>query len=495
MDALSYGAYRNQPPDLEPHHGWINAAQALSWADLRGKVVLIEFWSSGGINSYHALADIDRLAAKHADYLVVIGVHSPKFPIEGDPNHLARAVQKLGLHYPVVNDRDLGIFRAYGIRAWPTAVLVDPEGFVAAVVAGEGNAAQLESAVIQLAEEARSQGALREIPLPRAEACTEEGLLCFPGKVLASSDRIYISDTAHHRVLVTDLDGKIQAVAGCGKPGWEDGGFARARFHSPNGLVLIGSSVFLADTRNHLIRRLDFATQRVETVAGTGTAARNFSIEGSARRTALRSPWDLATANGSLYIAMAGSHQVWLMDPAADTMRAFAGTGNAGLSDGPLLEASFNQPTGLTTDGERLYICDADSSAIRRADLESDGWVVTVVGSGGRFGDEDGTGETVRLQHSQGLAWARGRSLYVADTYNDKIKRLDAAEGQVETLRFQDLDGGSNPRTFWEPGGLSFLPSRRMGGDQLFVADTNHHRIRIANLQRLTVSTLRVREA
>jgi len=420
-----------------------------------------------------------------------VGVHSAKFPNEAASESLAEAVARHGIRHPVVNDGDFAIWQRYGVRAWPTLVLVDPQGYVVGEVAGEGHGPALREAIQGLIAEHRQAGTLRVDGRPfalRHPAPPSESFLAYPGKVLAdvAHHRLFIADSGHHRIVIADPAGQVRAVAGTGEAGIADGPFATARFRHPQGMALAGEHLYVADTENHAIRRLDLRARTVETVAGTGEQAMGRPREGAGRVVALNSPWDLVSRNGTLYIAMAGCHQIWAMELTNGALTPFAGSGREELRDGPRLEAGLNQPSGLATDGQTLFVADSEASAIRVITFADFGRVTTLVGEGlFEFGDVDGTGPAVRLQHPLGIA-VLGGACYIADTYNHKIKRLYPALRGVETVLGTGKPGrgeGAQP-TFFEPGGLSAATGR------LYIADTNNHRICVADLATQTVAVL-----
>ncbi len=391
----------------------------------------------------------------------------------------------------MVNDAEFVIWQRYGVRAWPTLVLIDPEGYVVGAVAGEGHGPTLEEQIGELIAEHRAAGTLREEPGTTATPGGADGsLLAFPGKVAVdpAGGRLAIADSGHHRVVVADLEGTIRAVAGTGKPGAADGSFADAAFRHPQGLAFHEGHLYVADTENHLIRRLDPATGGVETVAGTGQQAHGpvRPDAGGPLATSLNSPWDLVVLQGVLYIAMAGCHQVWGLDLVGGKLELACGTGREALIDGTRIEAAMNQPSGITTDGALLYVADSEASAIRSIDPRPRCRIRTLVGVGlFDFGDQDGSGEGVRLQHPLAVAAQDGR-IYIADTYNHKIKVLFPSLQRVETLFGTGRPGaaeGDRPQ-FFEPGGLAAAPGR------LSIADTNNHRICVADLAAGTVAAL-----
>jgi DNA-binding beta-propeller fold protein YncE len=474
---------RVRAPELDGGEGWLNTDRPLSLRELRGKVVILDFWTYCCINCMHVLPDLKRLERKHGDALVVIGVHSAKFTNEGDSAHIREALGRWEIEHPVVNDRGFAIWRAYGVRAWPTLMLIDAEGYVVGSVSGEGHGDVLDEVASELIAEARARGTLDTRPRPhtRAAGAPAGSLLAYPGKVVVDepSARVLIADTNHHRLLVVTMDGRVTDVIGSGRPGAGDGPANEASFSHPQGMAVVDDLVYVADTDNHLIRTVDLAGGVVATLAGTGEQARGLGAHaGPALATALSSPWDVVVADGVLYVAMAGPHQVWAYE--ADTRRIgpWAGTGREARQDGSRWESAFAQPSGITADEERLYVADSETSAIRAIDRRTNA-VETVVGLGlFEFGDVDGVGDEVRLQHPLGVTAWKGL-VYVADTYNHKVKVLDPVTRRVSTLA-----GTGRDDVFFEPGGVA------VGLGWLWVADTNHHAVKAVDLSTGAVRAL-----
>src|SRR4029078_1287723 len=303
----------------------------------------------------------------------------------------------------------------------------------------------------------------------------------------AKTDRLFIADSNHNRIVVAKLDGTLVATIATGDTGAPDGSCDKATFYRPQGLALDGDSLYVADTENHLIRRVDLKTRNVETIAGTGQQTHEYFKSGPARSVALSSPWDLQLVGRVLYIAMAGPHQIWQLDLDKNEVSTFAGSGREARLDGPLRDSGFAQPSGLANDGKNLYVADSESNIIRAIDING-GAVKTLVGGDlFEFGDVDGTGDDVRLQHPLGLA-SYGNKILIADTYNHKIKELDPKQDKVTTFLGTGKPGqadGTAP-SFYEPGGLS------LANGNLYVADTNNHAIRVVDLKTKRVSTLRL---
>ncbi len=473
---------RVRAPELTGGEGWLNTEGPLRLADLRGRVVLLDFWTFCCINCLHVLPDLRRLERKYGDALVVIGVHSAKFTHEGDTGAIREAIGRWGIEHPVVNDRTFAIWHAYAVRAWPTLMVIDAEGYVVGGVSGEGHGAVLDEVIGELVEEARARGTLAARPRPAAAAVVPPaGVLAYPGKVVVDepSARLLVADTNHHRILVATLDGRVTDVVGCGEAGAADGPLDRACFNHPQGLAVVEDMVYVADTDNHLIRTVDLAGGGVGTLAGTGEQARGLGGErGPALRTPLSSPWDLVAADGVLFVAMAGPHQVWSYEPDTRRVGPWAGTGREACQDGPRLAAAFAQPSGITADEGHLYVADSETSSIRAIDRRTEA-VETVVGLGlFEFGDVDGVGDEVRLQHPLGVTAWKGL-LYVADTYNHKVKVVDPVTRRVTTLA-----GSGRPDVFFEPGGVA------IGLGWLWVADTNHHTVKAVDLSTGAVRAL-----
>ena len=482
-------------PEFPEGLEWLNVKRPLTLRDLRGKVVLLDFWTYCCINCMHILPELKKLERRFASELVVIGVHSAKFPAERETENIRQAILRYEIEHPVVNDRDMLIWRLYGARAWPTLVLIDPWGKIVGQVAGEITAEVFGAVIAEVIRtfDARGQIDRRPIRFDLERERVPEPVLSFPGKVLAdaASGRLFIADSNHNRIVVASLaNGTVMDVIGQGEAGWRDGDFETARFNHPQGMAVRGETLYVADTENHAIREVNMRARTVRTIAGTGYQSRRpFHPGGPGPQVDLNSPWDLVLLDDRLYIAMAGAHQLWVLDLKTQVVTPFAGSGYEGCLDGPLLEASLAQPSGLTTDGQRLYVADSEASAIRAVDLDPRGRVQTLVGEDlFVFGDRDGPSSRARLQHPLGVAFHDG-VLYVADTYNNKIKKLFPTVRQVVTFLGTGEAGlrdGERP-LFDEPGGVSVAEGK------LYIADTNNHVIRVADLRTGQVTTLELK--
>ena len=466
-------------PDVDGATEWFNVAAPISLAQLRGKVVLLDFWTYGCVNCMHVLRDLKVLEERFPDELVVIGVHSPKFPNERSSDNLKRVLVRYEIEHPVANDANHLIWRRYGAQAWPTRVIIDPAGNLVGTAMGEGNLEGFVSAirtVIRVFDE-RQQIDRAPLPLDLERARHADRPLLYPGKLLADAGgRLLIADSNHNRIVVTTLTGALIETIGSGFQGDTDGIFQQARFNRPQGLALDTSSggdvLYVADTGNDQVRAIDFQVRAVHTLDVAH----------------LKSPWDLALKTGILIVAMAGPHQVWVIDLLNDQAYPYAGTGEEARRDGRVNEAAFAQPSGLALDQDTLYVADAESNTIRVVSLPPRNEVTTIAGGDlFEFGDQDGTGDVVRLQHPLGVA-AHGGKVFIADTYNHKIKVLDPPSGKVSTFAGTGapghVDGPGTLAQFHEPGGIS------IARDILYVADTNNHAIRAIDLATAVVTTL-----
>ena len=405
------------------------------------------------MNCLHVLDELRELEEKHRDTVVIIGVHSPKFVHEADHQAVVDAVERYEVHHPVLDDPELATWKQYAVRAWPTLVVIDPEGYVVAQHAGEGHAHAIETLVGELEAEHAAKGTLHRGEGPYVAPEPEPTELRFPGKVLALPGGTFlVSDTTRHQLVELAADGEsVVRRIGTGERGFADGGADTARFSEPQGLALLPDGrVAVADTVNHALRALDLGTGTVTTLAGTGGQWwQGAPTSGPAREVDLSSPWDIAWFADRLWIAMAGVHQLWTYDPAAQTVEVAAGTTNEGLVDGPAAEAWFAQPSGLAATDDRLWIADSETSAVRwversaeeseDTDASGDFVIRTAVGTGlFDFGHRDGAAEQALLQHPLGVTALPDGSVAVSDTYNHALRRYtpdpEGGPGEVSTL-------------------------------------------------------------
>ncbi|GAA2739904.1 NHL domain-containing thioredoxin family protein [Kitasatospora cinereorecta] len=445
---------RVRAPELVGAGGWLNTGgKDLSLADFRGRILVLDFWTFCCINCLHVLDELRELEEKHRDTVVIVGVHSPKFVHEAEHQAVVDAVARYEVHHPVLDDPELATWKQYAVRAWPTLVVIDPEGYVVAQHAGEGHAHAIAKLVEELEAEHAAKGTLRRGDSPYVPPEPTAGDLKFPGKAVRLPDgHFLVADSGHHSLVELAEDGEtVVRRIGDGERGFRDGaeggdggeGDGRPRFSEPQGLALVPAGlgldydVIVADTVNHALRGVRLADGAVTTLAGTGKQWwQGSATEGPALEVDLSSPWDVAFFDGRVWIAMAGVHQLWAFDPVAGTVAVAAGTTNEGLVDGPVAEAWFAQPSGLavSADGERLWVADSETSALRWVSREGMA-VHTAVGSGlFDFGHRDGDAEQALLQHPLGVTVLPDGSVAVSDTYNHALRRFDPASGEVTTV-------------------------------------------------------------
>ena len=427
---------RVRAPELRGR-GWLNTGgKDLKLADLRGRVVLLDFWTFCCVNCLHVLDELRPLEEKYGDALVVIGVHSPKFEHERDPQALAAAVERYGVHHPVVDDGDMHLWQQYAAKAWPTLAVIDPTGYLVASMAGEGHAEGLSRLIDELIAKHEADGTLHRGDGPYVPPAPADTLLRFPGKAIElPGGNLLVSDSARHSLAELTADGEtLVRRIGSGERG--------GPFNEPQGLVLLpppvaavaGYDVVVADTVNHQLRGLKLDTGEVSLVAGSGRPWRS-SVDAhphDARAADLSSPWDLAWFEDRVIIAMAGIHQLWWFDPIKRTVGVYAGTTVEALRDGPIPDVWMAQPSGLSAAGDRLWIADSETSALRWI---SGGELHTAVGQGlFDFGHVDGPAKEALFQHPLGLAALPDGSVLVADTYNGAIRRFDPVTDSVSTV-------------------------------------------------------------
>jgi thiol-disulfide isomerase/thioredoxin len=452
---------RVRAPELRGR-GWLNTDRDLTLADLRGRFVLLDFWAFCCINCLHVLDELRPVEEKYDGELVVVGVHSPKFVHEADPDALRAAVERYQVAHPVLDDPELVTWQAYTARAWPTLVLVDPEGYVVAQYAGEGHAHAIDALLAELREEHLARGTLQPGDSPYVAPEPQAGDLLFPAKVVRlPGGTLLVADAGHHSLVELEDDAEtVVRRIGTGERGLVDGA-AQARFNEPNGLCLlpeglareVGYDIVVADTVNHALRGVALATGEVTTLAGTGRQL----MQGDREPGALSSPWDVTWWGDRVWVAMAGVHQLWTFDPRTGAAAPAAGTTNEGLLDGPLADAWFAQTSGLAPAGDRLWLADSETSSLRYVE---DGAVHTVVGSGlFDFGFQDGDAGEALFQHPLGVTVLPDRSVAVCDTYNGAVRRV--ADGVVSTLAT----------------GLAEPSGAVVDGDHLVIVESAAHRL------------------
>ncbi|KAG2497240.1 hypothetical protein HYH03_004827 [Edaphochlamys debaryana] len=504
-------------PDFPRGADWLNTAP-LSMAgppsrrgSLAGRVVVLDFWTYCCINCIHVLPELAQLEAQFAGAPVtVVGVHSAKFDNEKDSSAIRAAVLRYDISHPVVNDRAMSVWGALGVSSWPTLAVVSPKGRLIAMLSGEGHRQDLEDLITAALQYYGETGDLDgSTPLPLALERDKQAVasaLRYPGKIAAdvAGQRLFISDSNNHRIVITDLDGNYLDQIGGNGPALQDGSFDAAALNRSQGVAYSArrNALYVADTENHAVRCCDLSARTVVTLAGNGSKGGDYRGGRAGSAQPLNSPWDveLDGPQDSLYIALAGQHQLWRLDLGSGAAALFSGTGSERNQNGPSkFLTSWAQPSGLSLAGDGsglVYVADSESSSVRVVDPGSGG---SSLKAGGdpvfsdnlfRFGDADGFGPEALLQHPLAvLSSADGEVVYVADSYNHRIKALYPNTSEVVTLAgsgaagFKDGDG--TEAAFSEPAGLALGPN-----GTVIVADTNNNAIRILDPKTRRVSTL-----
>jgi thiol-disulfide isomerase/thioredoxin len=477
---------RIRAPELPQSYPWLNTDFPVSLAQLRGRIVVLDFWTYCCINCLHILHDLKYLEQKYSQYLTVIGVHSAKFDHEQEIENIRQAILRYHIKHPVIVDQNYNIWQQYTVKGWPTLIIIDPKGYCVKSFTGEGHLTAIDETINTLIQTHQASQTINSKKLDftlETEKNNNKKSLYFPGKILADQDsnRLFIADSGQHRIIITNLQGKTLKTIGIGQPGLTDGQFNQAQFFTPQGMSFDQKKqiLYIADTDNHTIRAIDLTQENVTTIAGTGQQSQQLlSQPQKGIETPLNSPWDIEKLNDQLFITLAGSHQIGLLNLETNLFQIYAGRGAESCVDGEAIEAAFAQPSGITTNGIELFIADSETSCIRGITLGESPQVRTICGSGElfKFGDIDGQGFEVRLQHCLGIEYHQN-SLWIADTYNHKIKKVEINTGLCQTII-------GNQDIFSEPSGLSIK------GSTLYIADTNHHQIQQLDLNHLIVKML-----
>ncbi len=468
-------------PEINTEFGWVNTEKSYKLTDFKGKIVLLDFWTFGCINCQHIIPDLEKLEKEFENELIVIGIHSAKFSAEQSSQRIRQAALKFGVHHPVVNDANMKVWQSYAVRAWPTVTLISPDQKVVWQRAGESFYEDARNQILAL--KVKHKDILNSEKFEFQLAQVEKKELMFPSKIIEAKSEntkndtdneptFWIADSGNNRILKINLKGKVMETIGNGKKGNTDGSFQEVSFYEPHGLALSenGEKLYIADTKNNVIKEADLINKTVKTISGTGETSYYFGDKQWGENVNPNSPWDLLIDKkypNIMYIANAGNHQILKMNLQDYKTERFAGSGREQLTDGDdFRKVAFNQPSGLTQFENFLYVADAEASAIRKIDLQKKE-VRTIIGSGlFDFGDNDGTAQKAVLQHPVSVLYDDNK-IYIADTYNGKIKVLDLEKNRVKTLI-----SGLN-----EPNDILLI------GNYLYISDTNNHQILRVNVK------------
>ena len=457
-------------PEFPQNLEWLNLSEPLRMAQLRGKVCAVAFINAGSAWSQQRLNDLAHLRARHGGRLNVVAVHVPRFEHERDARRVAKRLSRQKLDFPIAHDPDWTLWQQYGIEAWPTVVLLDGEGRIRERWVGDGQVRELDSAVTALNDAIvpRSRNdapielrSLREPMLP----------LRFPVGVAVNANYLYVADSGHHRVLECDHGGRVLRQFGSGGPGFIDGPMELSAFNRPHGICLQRDMLYVADSGNHAVRRIQLRTGDIDTICGAGRPGE--PVEGEVtdpRAVALDQPRALALSAEAMHIATAGDNRVWTYDMGKRELRLLAGSGALGVADGTGKRASFAEPVGLATVQQMLYVCDAAGSAIRSVNARS-GQVTTLLGEDAwNFGQADGARVEARLQQPQAIALDPDAPvLWIADSGNDTLRMLRLGGGELATFEL--------PQRLHAPSGL--VIADRVA----WIADTDAHAVLRLDIQ------------
>lgn len=497
-------------PAIDPSWTWFNVQEPLTFDHLKNRIVILDFFTYCCINCMHILPDLEKLESIFdTDQVLIIGVHSAKFENEKLDANIQNAIKRYGIRHPVVNDPQAKWWNQLQISCWPTLMVLSPDLKPVKMFMGEGHLHEVQNfleVAIQFFDISDRSAPLKALPPPSSLGeVVSPTFLKYPGKVSLWVDKILISDSGHHRIVIANRSGLVEHVIGSGVRGLQDGTLTLAQFSSPQGGIFINDhQIIVADTENHALRQIDLTSGKVTTLAGNGHQGKDLIGGKSGREQLLASPWDLCLGSSpkaletgeldTVFVAMAGTHQIWglaLKDSVwwkgvsrkQGNIFAVAGSGvEENRNTSYPNKAGFAQPSGITFSPEHqcLFIADSESSSIRSLCLKT-GAVKNVCG-GSRdptdlfaFGDKDGSSVDVRLQHPLGLAMNQAQDiLFVADSYNHKVKAVTNVSGkkaECETMvDLSELD---------EPAGLAFDSEAQ----ELIVADTNHHKIKAYQIQ------------
>ncbi len=441
--------------------GWLNVTSPLTVDDIKGRLVLLDFWTYGCVNCMQIAPDLEKLEEMFGNQLLIIGVHSAKFSGEQGNDRILDAARRFGLKHPVINDADYAVWKYFKVKAWPTLVLLDVNGTEITRYVGEGHLEKMKSDIAASMKRVTNNAPVAAL----IEADQQTGTLSFPARLATGpDDMIFIADSGHHRILGIDQSGKIKLTIGSGQRGLKDGTYTHAQFNLPRGLVMFDDMLYVADTNNHAIRKIDLKKQTVTTIAGNGQQGN------------IASPWDIEVLDDqrSIAVAMAGRHQLWALNTRNNKLSPLAGNAREGLKDDRAGSSELAQPSGVSYLMGSLFFADAESSALR---VLENGEIKTLIGTGlFDFGKADGTHPDAQLQHPQGLAVTADK-IYIADTYNDAIRVYDRKTATLSTLPLPE--GGLR-----EPGDVLLI------GDKLWIADTSHHALKTYDLTTQTLNEI-----
>ena len=421
-------------PEFPQGLEWLNS-EPVSMAEQRGRVVLLAFWAASSAYSHQVLIDLQSLMARFSDSATLVAVHTPKFEAERDSRLAQKALNSLGLRIPLVHDADFLLWQHFELTAWPSVVVIDTTQQLCRLLAGDSIKAELETLIGDLLDQAGLKERVFQAA-PTGSKPEPRLPLLFPAGIAVNANRLFVADTAHHRIVECSHDGRIMRQIGTGNPGLVDGNSAEACFNRPRGLFLSRDSLYIADAGNHALRRMSLLSGDTDTLAGNGTRGVSANLVAEdPLRSGLDTPWALVGNHDKIYMAMATGQEIWEYDQGTRRIRSIAGTGHIGLCDGAGERAMLAQPSGMAMIQQTLYVVDSASSSVRGINVQG-GQVHTLLGHGlFDFGDQDGPRQHALQQCPYGLCLdARAPQLWIADSYNNQIRSLRLGGGELKKL-------------------------------------------------------------
>ena len=449
-------------PEFPQSLAWLNLPAPLRLAQLRGRVCALAFVNAGSAWSLQCLHDLAQLQARHGERMQVLAIHVPRFDHERDGRRIAKRLGRHGFRFPIAHDPDWAAWQQFGIEAWPTVLLIDGSGIVRERIVGDGPLRELDACAVALcAEQAMAQGEPVEVRRDAEPAMP----LRFPTGLATSGQYLYIADSGHHRVLECDHAGRVLRQFGSGGSGFIDGPPELAAFSRPHGLTLKRDTLYVADSGNHAVRRIDLRSGDVVTLCGAGRPGTPVAgpVE-DPRAVTLDQPRAVVVVGDALLIACCGDNRIWRYDLGKDSLSLAAGSGALGVEDGIGAEATFAEPAALVAVQQRVYVCDGVGSAVRTLHVRS-GQVTTLVGQDPwNYGRTDGVRSDARLQDPQAIALDPDAPvLWIADSGNDLLRTLRLGGGELSTYPL--------PQRLHGPCGLAAADG------VVWIADTDAHAV------------------
>lgn len=465
-----------------PQSHFINLEKPISKADLKDRVILLNFFTYDCTACIRVLPQIKELEKNLGNKLTVISIHSGKFDNQKDRNSIVKAVLRHDITHTVIDDSDLKIWNSFDVKSWPTLILIDPRGNIKKTYIGEKEAENLSDDVKKLVGKFRYGLNRNALPILLEKNKIAKRVLNFPTKIeyaknftfkAHNAPAFFIANSGQNNILVASLTGEIIMQIGAKQGGFRDGNFEEAAFNMPEGMLYDSGKLYVADSGNHAIRVVDFKNQTVKTIAGTGHKGNAILGENlDATDVELASPTDIEFYPSAQKIAIAnsGTNQILQLDVAQHKISTLAGNGDEGIDDGKYPQNSLAQTADMAVFGGKLYFVDSESSSLRV--LEKDGAIKTLIGKGlFDFGFKNGKKNDALMQHPLGLT-VDDTGIYIVDSFNHAIRKYDVSSGELTTVlggKKGDAIGGNTK--FDEPEGIISVL------DRFYIVDSNNNRV------------------